>query len=102
MIKKKEVQSIREHIASDDFLFGRWRQFKTSKKAQFPWGNVDIALHIDEAKAIINEAQIASDCLDPEIIQQAEQLLQGSSTKTAPAFDMDNEILHDIIGLIYG
>ena len=101
-INNKEVQSIREHIASDDFLFGRWRQFKTSKKAQFPWGNVDIALHIDEAKAIIIEAQIASDCLEPETIRQAEQLLQGSSTKTMHTFDMDNEILRDIMHLIYG
>ncbi len=101
-INNKEVQAIREHISSDDFLFGRWRQFKTTKKAQFPWGNVEIALHIDEAKAIITEAQIASDCLEPETIRQAEQLLQGCcSTKTTPAFDEGNEILHDIINLIY-
>lgn len=101
-INNKEVQVIREHIASDEFLFGRWRQFKTTKKAQFPWGNVDIALHIDEAKSIITEVQIASDCLEPETIRHAELLLQGSSTKTAPTFDESNEILRDIIGLIFG
>ena len=101
-INNKEVRAIREHIASDDFLFGRWKQFKTTKKAQFLWGNVDIALHIDEAKALITEAQIASDCLEPETIRQAEDLLQGSSTKTMPAFDEDNEILRDIINLVYG
>ena len=101
-INNKEVQTIREHIASEDFLFSRWRQFKTTKKAQFPWGNVDIALHIDEAKAIITEAQIASDCLEPETIRQAEHLLQGSSTKTMPMYDSDSEIIHDIIHLIYG
>ncbi len=102
LVKNEAVQAIREHIASDDFLFGHWRQFKTTKKAQFPWGNVDIALHIDEANAVITEAQIASDCLEPEIIRQAEQLLQGSSTKAAPAFDEGNEILRDVIHLIYG
>ncbi|MBR4561638.1 MAG: lipoate--protein ligase [Bacteroidales bacterium] len=102
LINNIEVQTIREHIASDDFLFGRWRQFKTTKKAQFSWGNVDIALHIDEAKAIITEAQIASDCLEPETIRQAEHLLQGSSTKTMPMYDSDSEIIHDIIHLIYG
>ena len=101
-INNKEVQTIREHFASEDFLFSRWRQFKTTKKAQFPWGNVDIALHIDEAKAIITEAQIASDCLEPETIRQAEHLLQGSSTKTMPMYDSDSEIIHDIIHLIYG
>ena len=101
-INNKEMQAIREHISSDDFLFGRWKQFKTTKKAQFPWGNVDIALQIDEAKSVITEAQIASDCLEPETIRQAEQLLQGSSTKTTPAFDEDSEILRDIMHLIYG
>ena len=101
-INNKEVQAVQEHIASDDFLFGRWRQFKTTKKAQFLWGNVDIALHIDEAKSVITEVQIASDCLEPETIRQAEQLLQGSSTKTTPAFDEGNEILRDIMHLIYG
>lgn len=97
----KEVQAIREHISSDDFLFGRWRQFKTTKKAQFPWGNVDIALHIDESKSVITEAQIASDCLDTDIIEQAERLLKGCSTKVTPAFDKDNEIIRDIINLLY-
>jgi lipoate-protein ligase A len=101
IIKNEEVQAIREHIASDSFLFGRWRLFKTTKKAQFPWGNVDIALHIDESKSIITEAQIASDCLDTEIIKQAESILKGCSTKEIPAFDENNDILRDIINLIY-
>ena len=100
-VNNKEVQAIQEHIASDDFLFGRWRQFKTSKKAQFPWGNVDIALHIDEANALIKDIQIASDCLEPETIRQAEQLLQDASTKVMPMFDTDNEIIKDIVHLIY-
>ena len=102
LINNREVQTIREHIASDDFLFGRWRQFKTSKKAQFAWGNVDIALHIDEAQSLITEARIASDCLDIEIIKQAEMLLKRSSTQKAPEFDESNEILRDIVNLIYG
>ena len=101
-INNKEVQAIREHISSDDFLFGRWRQFKTMKKVQFPWGSVEIALEIDEANAVIKDIQIASDCLDTEIIGQAEQMLKGGSTKIAPTFDEGNEILRDIVHLIYG
>ena len=101
-INNKEVQAIREHIASDEFLFGRWRQFKTTKKARFPWGGVEIALHVDEANARIKDVQIATDCLEPEAIQQAEQLLKGASTKAAPEHDPDNEIIRDIINLIYG
>ena len=101
-INNSEVQAIRERIASDDFLFGRWRQFRTMKKAQFFWGNVDIALHIDEAKAVITEAQIASDCLDTEIVAQAESMLKGCSTKAIPNVAESNEILRDIINLVYG
>jgi lipoate-protein ligase A len=101
-INNSKVQAIRAHIASDDFIFGRWEQFKTTKKARFPWGGVEIALQVDEANAIIKDVQIATDCLEPETIQQAEQLLQGASTKSAPKHDSDNEILQDIVNLIYG
>jgi len=102
LINNNKVQAIRDEISSYDFLFGRWEQFKTTKKARFPWGGVEIALHIDEANARITDVQIASDCLEPVAIQQAEQLLQGTSTKAMPAFDSDNEIIRDIINLIYG
>ena len=101
-INNSEVQTIREHIASDDFLFGRWEQFKTTKKDRFPWGGVEISLHIDEAHSVIKDIQIATDCLEPESIQQAERLLHGASTKTAPKHDSDNEILQDIVNLVYG
>lgn len=101
-IKKPEVQAIKENISSHEFLFGRWEQFKTTKKARFAWGGVEIALKVDEAQAVIMDVQIASDCLDTESIAQAEKLLKGCSTKTAPLFDEGIEIIKDIIGLVYG
>ena len=102
LINNKEVQAIRNEISCHDFLFGRWEQFKTTKKARFPWGGVEIALHVDEANAVIKDVQIATDCLEPETIQQAEHLLQGASTKAVPEHNSDNEIIRDIINLIYG
>ena len=102
LINMPEVQAIMSEISSRNFLFGRWEQFKTTKKGRFPWGSVEIALQVDEANAVIKDVQIASDCLEPETIRLAEQLLQGASTKSSPAFDESNEILRDIIGLIYG
>jgi lipoate-protein ligase A len=101
LINKPEVRAIEAEISSHDFLFGRWEQFKTTKKARFPWGGVEIALQVDEANAIIKDVQIATDCLEPETILKAEQLLQGASTKTMPMDDSDSEIIHDIIHLIY-
>ena len=100
-INNAEVQAIREHISSHGFLFGRWEQFKTTKKARFPWGGVEISLKIDEAQSIITEAQIASDCLEPETIDQAEKMLTGVSTKVVPTCDSSNEIINDIIHLVY-
>ena len=101
LINKPEIQAIMSEISSRNFLFGRWEQFKTTKKAQFAWGGVEIALKVDEAKSIITDVQIASDCLDTEIIAQAEKLLQGCSTKTISNFDEGNEILRDIVNLVY-
>lgn len=97
-----EVQDIKERISSYEFLFGRWEQFKTTKKSRFAWGGVEIALKVDEANATIKDIQIASDCLDTESITVAETLLMGASTKITPTFDSDNEIIKDIVGLVYG
>lgn len=97
-----EVQAIKEKISSHDFLFGRWEHFKTTKKARFPWGGVEIALKVDEAQAVITDIQIASDCLDTESIGEAERMLKGSSTKVAPMVDDGQEIIKDIIELVYG
>ena len=102
LAKLPEVQQIRERISSHAFLFGRWEQFKTTKKARFAWGGVEIALKVDEAQGFILDAQIASDCLDTESIEEAEKMLKGCSTKETPMIDNENEILQDIVNLIYG
>jgi lipoate-protein ligase A len=101
LINIAEIQAIRSEISSYDFLFGRWEQFKTTKKDRFSWGGVEISLQIDEANARIKDLQIASDCLEPEAIQRAETLLRGSSTFEMPPFDPSDEILSDIVRLIY-
>ena len=101
LINNKEVKSIRHEISSHVFLFGRWEQFKTTKKARFAWGGVEIALQIDEANAVIKDIQIASDCLEPEAIQRAEVLLRGYSTHEVPNYDPNDEIISDIVNLIY-
>ena len=59
-------------------------------------------MKVDEVQSIIKEVQIASDCLDTEIIGTAEQMLKGSSTKVAPMVDNGQEIIKDIIELVYG
>ena len=100
--QNEEVQATARRISSFDFLFARWEHFQTTKRAQFDWGAVEISLHINEAKGIINDIQIASDCLDTEIIAQAEQLLKGCSTLEIPVLEKDNGIINDIVRLVFG
>lgn len=95
----KEVRETVEHIASHDYLYGKWEHFHAVKKGQFPWGHVEIGLDIDNNTGSIRGVTIASDSLDTDIIQKTEDLLLGCSSMARPS--SDNSISNDIINLIY-
>lgn len=97
----EEVLKSREHISSDEYLFGKWREFHTQKSDTFNWGSVDIELDIDEEKGIIKDVNIASDSLDPDSINLTVKILKDASTSTTPNFPEDNIIVKDIIEMIY-
>lgn len=88
-----------QHIGSEEYLFGKWKEFHTKKSATFNWGSIDLDLDIDEDKGIIRDINIASDSLEPASINAAIELLRGANLKEAP--NSDNEIIKDIISLIY-
>ena len=88
-----------QHIGSEEYLFGKWKEFHTKKSATFDWGSIDLDLDIDEDKGIIRDINIASDSLEPVSINAAIELLRGANLKEAPS--SDNEIIKDIISLIY-
>ena len=90
----------RDLFASDEYLFGKWRNFHAKKSAQFAWGLVELDMQINEEKGIIESVSIASDGLEPDLIDETEQLLIGASIKKAPDFGQ-NEVAKDIISLIY-
>jgi len=95
-----KVLKTRDLFASEDYLFGKWRNFHAKKSAQFAWGLVEIDMQINEEKGIIESVSIASDGLEPDLIDETEQLLIGASIKKAPDFGQ-NEVAKDIISLIY-
>ncbi len=97
----EEVLKLRDRISSDEYLFGKWRNFTTKKSETFDWGNVDIDLDIDEEKGIIENIGIASDSLEPAAIKAAMELLKGASIHNKPVFTEDNIIVKDIIEMIY-
>ena len=88
-----------QYIGSEEYLFGKWKEFHTKKSATFDWGSIDLDLDIDEDKGIIRDINIASDSLEPVSINAAIELLRGANLKEAPS--SDNEIIKDIISLIY-
>lgn len=96
----EDALKLKDHISSDDYLFGKWRNFVTKKSNTFDWGSVDIELDIDEEKGIIKDINIASDSLEPESINLAKEILKGASTTASPTFPEDNQIVRDIIGMI--
>ena len=95
-----KVLKTRDLFASEDYLFGKWRNFHAKKSAQFAWGLVEIDMQINEEKGIIESVSIASDGLEPDLIDETEQLLIGASIKKAPDLGQ-NEVAKDIISLIY-
>lgn len=102
VIETQGVRNLYDKFSSDEWRFGKWRSFRAQRSAQFEWGNVDIAVQVDEAKSIITDIQIASDGLDLASIEAAKSLLFGASTKVKPAVpNPDDTILNDIINLIY-
>ena len=103
-----EVQTIRDGFASPDWKYGRWQQFQAQRSAQFAWGGVEISLTIDEPTYTITSICIASDCLQPDAIDFAQQLLTGASTLQPPDLPSGSTfdptylpILNDIFTLLY-
>ena len=89
------------HIGSNEYLFGKWKEFHTKKSAAFEWGSIDIDIDIDEDKGIIKDINIASDSLEPTSIELAINILKGNNINNKPRFPEDNTIVKDIIEMIY-
>lgn len=94
-----EVERLYGHFASEEWIFGKWRNFTAMRSGQFDWGMVDLQLTVDEQKGIISDVRIASDAIDIASIDEAQRLLTGASLVTSP--NSNNSIVCDIIGLVY-
>lgn len=97
----EEVMCHSRHISSDEYLYEKWREFKVNKSIAFDWGNIDIGIDIDEENGIIKDINIASDSLDPDSINMAINILKGHRIGESPEFDKDNNIIRNILSVIY-
>lgn len=62
-----EVKETVSRISSHDYLYSKWEHFHAVKKAQFPWGNVEVGFDVDENTRAIKNLVIATDSLNTEI-----------------------------------
>lgn len=90
-------------LASDEYLYGKWKDFHTKKCTQYEWGWLDMDINIDETTSTICHISLASDSLYPEAINEAQKLLQNASTKIPPNVPESRykNIIEDIFKLIY-
>lgn len=106
VLQAPEVQHLYAEFASPEWKYGRWQQFQAQHTAQYDWGGVEVSVSVDESKATITQAEIASDGLFPDDIALAQQLLVGASIHVAPvvpddASEQTRKILSDIFTLLY-
>lgn len=87
--QRPEVQALYKDFSSEDWLFGRWRTFEAQRKGSFPWGEVEIAVSVDEASKIITDIQISTDSLQPTLVEEARKIFVGASTMESPHIPTD-------------
>lgn len=92
MSKIEAVRQRRDFYASDNWRFGRWRDFKATCKGAFDWGMVEVSLLMDGSTIL--DCQIASDALDTDAVEKAKQLILGGERSATDGQPIINDILN--------
>ncbi len=102
-VRKAEVLNLYNKYSSDEWLYGKWRNFNALRSGQFDWGSVDLSLTVDEQRHLITDVAVATDALDVNLVDTIRKLLVGTSSVIAPVApsDVDKTIANDIISLVY-
>lgn len=96
------VKSLYDEFSSPEWKYGRWKEFKVRYAHQYVWGDVEVALNVDEEHSVIKDVEIATDALDVDAIELAKSLLKDASTLYAPIDYRNSEgVVSDIIRLVY-
>lgn len=101
----ESVRTAATNFASENFLYGRWKQFNAKRSASFPWGEIEIDLDIDEKAGQVSRVEIATDCLRLDLIEKAREQMKNSDIRKAPSTEgfsgEEAQILNDIFHLVY-
>jgi len=85
----KEISALASRISSEDYLYGKWRNFSCEKQAVFSWGSVRADVRIENC--IISRVIFSTDGLYPSAVEFAEKYF--SSGKAESSFEEDDKIV---------
>lgn len=98
-----EIKKDAEHLASDEWIFGRKIDFTDSFGARFPWG--EIRLDFKVSAGIVGECRVYSDSMDPSLPSLLESAFEGkpfSGQSLEAALHLaDETVKKDIVTLLY-
>ena len=100
---RPEVKAIFDEMSGRDWLFGKWKEFRAQKSAQFDWGMVELEIDVDQEHSIIKDIKIASDGLDLASIELAKKILIGADTTMMPPLPevKEKDVIQDILNMVY-
>ncbi len=103
ILSSQDLATEREFLASDEYLFAKWRNFSKRITADFDWGYCAVNLTVNYQRKIA-EIAIESDSLFVQALSDFEKLLKGKSlddlNKIEPLKNEDNRIFNDLLNLI--
>lgn len=100
-----EIETLRCSFSSWDWIYGPKLPFTFTCESRFPWGEVSLALDVDQG--IIRKAQVCTDSMDWTFAQRLEKALVGcrfSQKEMSPAigstFESEITICRDLIRML--
>ena len=101
--ENEEIKKDAEHLASDEWIFGRQIDFTDSFGARFPWG--EIMLNFKVSAGIVSECKVYSDSMDEYISSSLESAFAGkpfSATALGDSITVkDDAVKNDICKLLF-
>ena len=77
--KEEAVLSLAQKIGSDEYLYGKWRDFKCDKSADFSWGKVKA--HVESSGGKVSRVVFSTDGLFPSAVAFAEEYFSAEGGK---------------------
>ena len=74
-LPQPEIDVLTEKFASCQWKYGRKIPFEYEMEKRFPWGNIQIQLHVDEG--VIQDVNVFSDAMDQEMFGALAKQLKG-------------------------